>query len=89
MANALAPPVNAAVHSLASLRNGNSHTTQVIYHLNNRNEDYEFELAELTERAEADAAAARADLTAKIAAARQQLQQALDEAKVRAVLRRQ
>ena len=56
-------------------------TPQVIYHLNNRNEDCEFELQELAGRADAQLAAAKADAAAKLAA-RQQLQDALDERKV-------
>jgi hypothetical protein len=56
---------------------------QVIYHLNNRNEDYEFELQELAERCESEAAAARTDAAAKLALARQQLQEATEEAKAR------
>ena len=53
-------------------------TWQVIYHLNNRNEDYEFELQERSERAASDVASARADGGAKLAAARAQLQEALE-----------
>lgn len=54
---------------------------QVIYHLNNRNEDMELELQDAAERADSAAAAAKADAAAKTAAARQQLQEALDGAK--------
>jgi hypothetical protein len=54
----------------------------VIYHLNNRNEDFEFELQEMAERHESDMAALRSDAGAKLAAARAQLQDVLNESKV-------
>lgn len=55
---------------------------QVIYHLNNRNEDLEFELHDAAERGAREIAGARADGAAKVDAARAQLQEALDTAKV-------
>jgi len=57
--------------------------TQVIYHLNNKNEDCEFEIQELSERRDCDVAAVKADVGAKLAAARGQLQEALEDAKLR------
>lgn len=58
---------------------------QVIYHLNNKNEDFEFEIQELTDRYESDVAALKADSASKLAFVRQQVQEALDDAKVRSV----